>query len=169
MAVGQTRTNTANGTWTSIPGASREERTGTGVGPNDYAASASETVTASEIDLTLTKDDGGISGSPLARPMPIRLTIRNIGNVDATGVTVTDTVPLYTTFDPVGSSPGWTCLPDNNDGSVCTLVVGNLAAGGSLPLTFSVTRRQHTPCPGDGDIQHRPRGWLERARPAARK
>jgi uncharacterized repeat protein (TIGR01451 family) len=67
------------------------------------------------------------------------LTIRNIGNVDATGVTVTDTVPLYTTFDPIGSSPGWTCLPDNNDGSVCTLVVGNLAAGASLPLTFSVS------------------------------
>ncbi len=67
------------------------------------------------------------------------LTIRNIGNVDATGVTVTDTVPLYTTFDPGGSSPGWSCLPDNNAGSTCTNNVGTLAAGGAVPLTFRVT------------------------------
>ena len=138
VAVGQTRTNTANGTWTSIPGASGDERTGTGVGPNDYATSASEIVTASEIDLTLTKTDGGLSATP-GQTYAYTLTIRNIGNINATAVTVTDTAPLYTTFNPIGSSPGWSCLPDNSAGSTCTISVGNLAAGGSVVLTFRVT------------------------------
>ena len=138
VVVGQTFTNTANATWTSISGPDANERTGTGVGPNDYATSAAETATASEIDLTLTKDDGGITAAP-DQTYAYTLTIGNIGNVDATGVTVTDTVPLYTTLNPGGSSPGWSCVPDNSAGSTCTIHVGSLAAGGSVDLTFSVT------------------------------
>ena len=138
VVVGDALTNTGVVAWTAIPGADANERTGTGVGPNDYASSTTETVTASEIDLTLTKTDGGISATP-GQTYAYTLTIRNIGNVSATAVTVTDTVPLYTTFNPAGSSLGWTCLPDNSAGSVCTNDVGTLAAGGSLALTFSVT------------------------------
>jgi LPXTG-site transpeptidase (sortase) family protein len=138
VTVGQTFTNTVNATWTSIAGSDSSERTGSGAGPNDYAVSADETVTASEIDLTLAKTDGGISAVP-GQTYAYTLTIRNIGNLNATAMAVTDAVPDHTTFDAAGSSPGWTCVPDNNAPSVCTLVVGNLAAGTTLPLTFSVT------------------------------
>jgi len=137
VPVGQTFTNTASATWTSIPGPDGNERTGTGVGPNDYATTAAETVTASEIDLTLTKDDGGISAVP-GQMYAYTLTIRNIGNVNATGVTVTDTVPPYTTFAGPSGPGAWSCGVGAPSGTVCTLAVGNLAPAGIVPLVFSV-------------------------------
>ena len=140
VLVGQTFTNTAIGTWTSIRGVDGNERTGTVpvVQPNDYTAPVSETVTASEIDLTLTKDDGGITAVPL-QTYAYSLTIRNIGNVNATGVTVTDTVPPHTTFAGPSGPGAWSCGVGAAAGTVCTLTVGDLAPAGSVALVFSVT------------------------------
>jgi len=48
-------------------------------------------------------------------------------------------VPAHTTFDPVASSPGWSCVPDNGAGSVCTLAVGGVAGAGGGSAAFAVT------------------------------
>ncbi len=52
---------------------------------------------------------------------------------------ITETVPLNSSFDAGASDPGWTCTPNGNAGSTCTLSVGNLAAGASGSATFAVT------------------------------
>ena len=136
--VGDTITNTANLTWTSLPGTDTNERTGSGVGPNDYTDPSAETITASEADVTLTKTDGGISAAP-GGAIAYTVTVDNNGNVDALDVEVTDTVPDYTTFDSGSSTPGWSCTPSNNAGSTCTFDIGTLAAGATQVLTFAVT------------------------------
>src|SRR6185503_10662687 len=41
-----------------------------------------------------------------------------------------DVVPASTTFNAGASTAGWSCTPNNNAGSTCTLAVGTLAAGG---------------------------------------
>ena len=49
-------------------------------------------------------------------------------------------MPVGTTFDAVGSDPGWVCTPGLGAGSVCTLPVG--AVGVSDPVgsvDFAVT------------------------------
>jgi len=136
--VGDTLTNTAGLTWTSLPGTDTNERTGSGVGPNDYNDSSPETITASEADVTLSKTDGGLSAAP-GGSIAYTVTVDNTGNIDALDVEVTDTVPDYTTFDPASSTVGWTCTPDNNAGSTCTFDIGTLAAGATQVLTFAVT------------------------------
>jgi uncharacterized protein len=89
------------------------------------------------VDLVLLKDDGGISTRQNER-LTYTLTYRNAGNTQATGVTITETVPLNTFFDPRRSTSGWSCTPNNDAGATCTLAVGTLAAGASNTATFAV-------------------------------
>lgn len=139
ISVGDTFANTAALTWTSLSGDDSGERTGSGTpAVNNYTDSSTEIVTASEINLALTKDDGGISAAP-GDTFGYTLEVDNTGNVDATGVSVTDVVPAYTTLNPGASSAGWVCAPDNSAGSTCTYVIGDLAAGADVTLTFAVT------------------------------
>ncbi|HEX8889752.1 MAG TPA: cadherin-like domain-containing protein, partial [Pyrinomonadaceae bacterium] len=56
-----------------------------------------------------------------------------------TGVVLSETVPVGTTFNPGASSPGWTCAPNNNAGSVCTNTIGALAHNASSTNNFAVT------------------------------
>ncbi|MCL4262370.1 MAG: DUF11 domain-containing protein [Anaerolineae bacterium] len=90
-------------------------------------------------DLTLSKDDGGATGTP-GGVVAYTLTYTNTGNQGAANVTLTDTVPANSTFNPGASTAGWSCVPDNSAGSVCTLNVGTVNggnAGGSV--TFAAT------------------------------
>ena len=89
-------------------------------------------------DLTIVKDDGGasaVAGGTIAWT----LNFANVGDQGATGVVLTDSVPANTTFNAGASTAGWSCVPDNSAGSVCTLVIGALAAGGNGSATFAVT------------------------------
>lgn len=139
VVVGDTFTNTANLTWTSLSGDVSGERTGSGTpAVNNYSGSSNAVITASAVDLSLTKDDGGISASP-GDTYAYTIAVENAGNVDATGVVVRDTVPLYTTFNPAASTSGWTCAPNNSAGSTCTYNQGSLPAGADITLTFAVT------------------------------
>ena len=61
-----------------------------------------------------------------------------MGEQDATGVTITETVPVDTVFLPASSSPGWACDPDLSAGSTCTLDIGDLGGGESGTATFTV-------------------------------
>src|SRR5207302_1688803 len=64
----------------------------------------------------------------------------NTGATGATGVVLTETVPANSTFNSASSTAGWSCTPNNNAGSSCTLAVGAVAAGGgSQAVTFAVT------------------------------
>src|SRR5262249_43403538 len=57
-------------------------------------------------DLVLTKDDGGITAIP-GQVVVYTLTVRNVGNQDATGVTITEAVPANSTFVAASSTAGW--------------------------------------------------------------
>jgi uncharacterized repeat protein (TIGR01451 family) len=81
-------------------------------------------------DLVVVKSDAGATTTP-GGTVVYSLSYRNDGDQGATGVTLTDVVPANTTFDPTGSTAGWSCAPDNNPGSTCTLAVGGLAGGGA--------------------------------------
>ena len=89
-------------------------------------------------DLTIVKDDGGVSSTP-GGTIVWTLDYANVGNQDATGVELTDTVPANSTFNAGASTAGWMCAPNTNPGSVCTLAIGALAAGDNGSATFAVT------------------------------
>ena len=141
--VGDVLVNNATMTWTSLSGPDAGERTGAG-GVNDYTASASESLTVTGIDLVITKDDGVLSISPNS-VLAYTLSYQNVGNAMAAGVTITDVVPDYTTFNPAASTLGWLCSPSNNAGSTCTLLPGDLGPGASGSATFAVTVDANVP------------------------
>jgi uncharacterized repeat protein (TIGR01451 family) len=90
-------------------------------------------------DIALGKSDGGASVAP-GGTVAYTLSYSNVGNQGGTGVTLTETVPANTTFNPGASTAGWSCVPDNNAGSTCTLAIGGLNGGGaSGSATFAVT------------------------------
>ncbi len=88
-------------------------------------------------DLSITKDDGLDIVSP-GTTLNFQMVVQNVGDQDATGVQVTDTIPDHTTFLPGSSTAGWSCDPDNAAGSLCTFDIGDFASGASLNFTFSV-------------------------------
>ena len=104
--------------------------------PQNNLASDSTPINATP-DLILTKSDGGITARP-GDTVVYPLTYTNDGNQDATGVTITETVPSHTRFLTAASTPGWVCIPGPHAGSTCTLTIGSLAAGGSATILFAV-------------------------------
>lgn len=66
------------------------------------------------------------------------LTYQNYGELDATGAVLNETVPENTVFRPTFSTPGWSCTPDDQAGSECTLALGTVAAGASGSAIFAV-------------------------------
>ncbi len=120
---GDVLTNTASMTWTSLDGADSNERTGAG-GLNDYADSDSESVTLTYPDLTITKTDGQPTYVPGAS-LTYTIVVRNVGNGDATGVTVSDNIPSQIL------SWTWTCV--TTGGATCN------GSGGSITTNFSDT------------------------------
>jgi uncharacterized repeat protein (TIGR01451 family) len=66
------------------------------------------------------------------------LTYKNYGELDATGASLTETVPENTTFKPLQSTTGWSCTPNEEAGSACTLALGTVAAGAGGTATFTV-------------------------------
>ena len=75
------------------------------------------------------KDDGGVTAEP-GDEVTYAIDYANVGDRDATGVVLTETVPAGSTF--VGPD-GWTCVD-----TTCTFEVGDLAAGDSGSVDFTV-------------------------------
>jgi large repetitive protein len=138
LAIGQSLTNAANVTWTSLPGTDANERTGAGGSVNTYFQNTAATVTVTGADLSITTDDGrteAVAGAVLAYV----LGYHNAGNAAATGVVISETVPVSTTFDAAHSTAGWSCPTGSPAGTACTLTVaGSVAAGASGSVTFAV-------------------------------
>ena len=145
VSLKQILTNNARVTWSSLPGSPADERTGAdGVGGalNDYAAATTAPVTVSGIDMAITKDDS----QPQATAGAVRtyaLGYVNNGNKTATGVTITETVPVGTTFRSAGSTVGWSCADGAAAATVCTHLAGSgtvaAGVGGSGSVNFAVT------------------------------
>jgi uncharacterized repeat protein (TIGR01451 family) len=106
--------------------------------PGNNSSSDTTPLTAA-VDLSITKSDAGASVAP-GGTITYTLTYGNGGSINASGVTLTETVPANTTFNSGASTAGWVCLPNNNAGSTCTLAIGGVVAGASgLTATFAVT------------------------------
>jgi uncharacterized repeat protein (TIGR01451 family) len=137
------------------------------------ADDAPQNNTATDIDrvigvvvLRLAKSAGATTAVNPGTTFGYSLTISNIGDIGASSVVITETVPQHTTFIPSSSSPGWSC-PNPAAGSVCTLQVGELAgAGGSATVVFgvrvdavvpaSVTRIANTAVAAANDANNQP-------------
>ncbi|MBI4928194.1 MAG: sortase, partial [Anaerolineae bacterium] len=130
VTVGSNLTNTVAVTWTSLAGAIAGERTGAD-GPggtlNDYAVQDSLTINYTGVDLSIAKTDGGVTAVPGGQ-VTYQLSLANLGNLDATNVVLTESLPTYTTL--VGPA-GWTCA-----GSSFTYAFGALAAGATSTVDF---------------------------------
>ncbi|MFL6194240.1 MAG: hypothetical protein ACJ75H_08720, partial [Thermoanaerobaculia bacterium] len=100
----------------------------TASGLSNTAAGSGTLVALSPPDLSIAKSDGGASVAP-GGTVAYTLTYSNTGGLGAAGVVITETVPANTTFNAGASTAGWSCAPNNNAGSTCTLAVGGLAAG----------------------------------------
>ncbi len=112
----------------------------TAVGPNTGETDPTQTPVDSQPDLVLTKSDGGATAVP-GGTISYTLTYNNTnGKREASGVVITETVPANTTFNAGASSAGWSCTPNNNAGSTCTITIGALPAGDAgSSKTFAVT------------------------------
>lgn len=88
-------------------------------------------------DLLIMKDDGGLTVDA-GDTIVYTINYENIGSQNSTGVSITDTVPSNTTFNPAQSSAGWSCAPDNSAGSTCTFLIGGLIVGASGSIDFAV-------------------------------
>ena len=74
--------------------------------PSDNQVSRQTTIIAAP-DLTITMDDGEIESIPPGGTLIYTLGYSNNGSQDATGVVITETLPVSTTYDSAHSSPGW--------------------------------------------------------------
>ncbi|MFN8483234.1 MAG: isopeptide-forming domain-containing fimbrial protein [Anaerolineae bacterium] len=95
------------------------------------------TPTDATVDLVLTKSDGGITAQP-GDVVEYTLSYRNVGDRDAVGVIITETVPQHSTFDAANSTPGWTCAPNSNAGATCVFTIGAVGGVGRAANSGSV-------------------------------
>lgn len=106
-------------------------------GPSGIGTATTNTPVDAAPDLTISKSDAGTLIEP-GDTVTYTLSFNNVGNQDATGVVLTETVPANTNFNSGLSSAGWICIPDSSAGSVCTFPVGALAGGISDEVLFVV-------------------------------
>ncbi|WP_299596902.1 isopeptide-forming domain-containing fimbrial protein [uncultured Microbulbifer sp.] len=128
-AIGQSTTNTVEVESTSLD---------TPPGGNDtaiereYDYTDSVTAPIGAVDLFVDKDDAGITAAP-GDDITYTINYGNTGNIDATGVVITESLPEYVTFNPA-DNPGWTL-----NGDILTFNIGDLAAGASGSVELVVT------------------------------
>jgi uncharacterized repeat protein (TIGR01451 family) len=92
-----------------------------------------------KLDLALTVSDADATAEPGDSILyTLAYNVTGSGAATATAVTVSDTVPAGSSFNAGASTPGWTCTPDANAGSVCSFALGTLAAGANGTLAFAV-------------------------------
>jgi uncharacterized repeat protein (TIGR01451 family) len=110
-----------------------------GADPTSNNSDTETTPVTAQPDISVSKSDGGASTTP-GGTVTYAVTVSNVGNQGATGVVLTETIPANTMFNPGASSAGWSCTPNNNAGSTCTLAIGGLNGGGAnVVRNFAVT------------------------------
>ncbi len=103
-------------------------------------ASADWTPIVRAPDMQVSKTDGGVTAIP-GTIITYTIFYTNGGNVGATNVTITETVPNNTRYNAGASLPTvWSCADGSPAGTVCTVNVGTvLGGGGHGVVTFAVT------------------------------
>ena len=86
------------------------------------------------VNVVKTAAGTGAPGSVLV----YTLSVTDTSGLGVGGAQLTDTVPDQTAFDAAASSAGWFC-PASTPGSLCTLPIGNVPAGGTVTRFFAVT------------------------------
>ncbi len=80
-------------------------------------------------DLQIVKDDGGVTVHP-GGTITYTVAFTNVGDLSATNVALTETVPANTVLNSKSSIIGWLCTPDSQASSICTLDLGTLPGKG---------------------------------------
>lgn len=115
------------------------------------ARATHETPLLAQPDLVIDKSDGDVIGQP-GLIFPYTLTYQNVGNQNATGVVLTETVPTGATFSAVASLPDtWSCADGAPAGSVCTLLLGSVPVGASGSARFGIRVDDPVP-PGQASL-----------------
>ena len=123
---------------TNTASVSDDGTSGPDLDPKNNTASDTTPLSAGTApDLVVSKDEGGGSADA-GDTITYTVTVSNAGTQHASGVVLTETVPLETTFNAAASDPAWNCGAPT-PGSTCTLSVGPLAAGApALTFAFAV-------------------------------
>ncbi|WP_197484358.1 DUF11 domain-containing protein [Halioglobus sp. HI00S01] len=88
-------------------------------------------------ELVVVKNDGGTTVIP-GQTYAFEIAYGNVGDEGALNVTLSETVPEFTTFSRASSSPAWVC-DGSVAGSICTLDIGDLPAGTGGVVEFGLT------------------------------
>ncbi|WP_141508950.1 SdrD B-like domain-containing protein, partial [Candidatus Chloroploca asiatica] len=135
LVNGTVITNTATITQsTSLPDDDPNER-------EEPDTSDDDTITIVAPDLTITKNDGVSTVAP-GDLITYTLSYTNLGTLAATGVVITETVPVSTSFVAPNT---WSCSDGGSAGATCTTSLETLAAGASGSITFTVRLASSVP------------------------
>ncbi len=121
-AAGELIEGRAQATWTSCPGASAEERTGTG-GTNDYLREAQARVKVMSLSLTKTADP---KPAPVGEILTYVLTYENLGGSVAHNVTIRDRLDPGVTLisaDPIADDGDTWNIPELDPNGPHTIVL----------------------------------------------
>jgi uncharacterized repeat protein (TIGR01451 family) len=162
----QLDTPLANGTTIVNQGECRYDSNGDGVYDGldaiAYTNTVTDTVTSAAV-MVLTKWSQDANGAPLQPGDLLQyfIAVTNTGDMDVTGMVLTDTIPAHTTFSAAGPPPGGGMLVST---SPLLRITGiSLAAGGSftypidvvvnsvVPVGTSITNRAYVFYDADGD------------------
>jgi len=87
------------------------------------------------LDLSINKNDGGVTASA-GSVLTYTISYSNTGTIVATGVVITETLPLNTDFNPDESNPAWQQVSATD---TYTYSVGDLGVDGTHVVTFGIT------------------------------
>ncbi len=94
------------------------------------------TAGSGDFPITISKDDGlhewGVD--PL---IPYTISVTNNDGLFH-DVTITERVPVKSTFSPAGSTPGWTCAAKQSGRTECTMDLGSVPPGATVDVDFAV-------------------------------
>jgi LPXTG-site transpeptidase (sortase) family protein len=133
ISIGQSISNTANSTWSSLSGIVSGERTGSD-GPagtlNDYSATSTQAFTINSPDFNIVKTDGAATYTP-GTSLTYTITVHNNGSAAGTGI-------LTDNFTAALTNISWTC--SGTGGATCSASGnGNINDSLSIPAGQSVT------------------------------
>ncbi len=118
-----------------------------GVGvPEATVIIADDDFTVPEQGVGVSVDDNGQfwAGNRLIR---YEITVTNNGPAycEDCFVLVSETVPVGTSFVSEASTPGWSCRPGKDEGSICNFTLYGLGSGARRILTFAVRVHDQAP------------------------